>query len=269
MQTVLHKLFAFILCVVSTVALAGCTASVSSSDATLPVSLYFFHDTACASCDGTKEFFEIFEQALASEPQNDSYVLETHNIFETAGRAVYDRVLQENGLQATDAKPPVLIVNGFALSGLDTIRAKTREMFLSACESAAVPAQQRYLVEKTTPDALFDGMNPSADSSVAVYFYRITCDECNETKPILEALPSTVTIDGKKSEVVLYPLNTRTGSNSDRVRAMFAHYNVPEEDQMVPIIFLRDTYLAGYDQISKHLQQALQSGDGLKFVFPS
>ena len=36
---------------------------------------------------------------------------------------------------------------------------------------------------------------------------------------------------------------------------------------MVPIVFLRDSYLAGYDEISAGLEQGLLDGGGLDFDF--
>lgn len=230
--------------------------------------LYFFHDTACGSCDDTKEFYELFDEVLAEEKKQFGYTLQTYNVFETAGRDAYERVLRENGIAEEHAATPVLIVNGAALSGWDTMQKKLREMFLSACESANVPSDKRYLVEKASADKLFEDMQPDANDSVVVYFYRITCDECIETKPILEALPQSLSINGTDSAVKIYPLNTRTGSNGERIRALFKKYNVPQEDQMVPIVFLRSTYLSGYDKISSQLQKALENGEGQNFSFP-
>lgn len=248
---------------------AFCLAVGCASKTPPAIPMYFFHDTACASCDGAEEFLTVFDAALGDEKQKHPYILEIYNTFTTDGNEKYHQILADADITPADAAPPVLIVNGTALCGMEAIQKNLLEHFLSAAQTAATPAAQRCLVEKADAENLFADIEPNATDSVAVYFYRITCDECNETEPVLDALPQTLTIDGKKSPVTLYPLNTRVGSNRERIAAMFRAYHVPEKDQMVPIVFLREGYLAGYAEISAHLQQRLQNGDGLRFVFPA
>ena len=51
--------------------------------------------------------------------------------------------------------------------------------------------------------------------------------------------------------------------DGELIREMFETYNVPEEDQMVPFVFLTDSYLAGEEAIRDNLETKLSNGDGL------
>lgn len=78
-----------------------------------------------------------------------------------------------------------------------------------------------------------------------VYFYRLDCDECAETSPIIDA--------ASESAFTAIRLNTRApGNNRERIYAFFDAYNVPDNRRMVPIIFLPDTYLSGEDEIRSY-----------------
>ena len=44
---------------------------------------------------------------------------------------------------------------------------------------------------------------------------------------------------------------------------MFEKYGVPEEEQIVPVVFLRDRYLAGGEKIKRYFMEYLEQGYGL------
>ena len=103
-----------------------------------------------------------------------------------------------------------------------------------------------------------------------VYFYRLTCQECVETEEdLINALPQEVTVDGTAYPVQVVKINTRSGSNGDILQAFFQAYQVPEEDQMVPIVFTTQGYLAGYEDITASLLSQLEAGAGLDFQYPA
>ena len=63
-------------------------------------------------------------------------------------------------------------------------------------------------------------------------------------------------------------INTRSGRNDEVIQAFFAMYGVPEEEQMVPIVFTARGYLAGYEAISAGLLRELEAGAGLGMEYP-
>ena len=240
----------------------------NQNDRPRSVSLYFFHDTACGACDGTKDFLSIFEEQIGDVRELYPYTLEMQNVFQTEGSKSFERVMEQYGLDPESASFPMLVINGKELFGLEEIEKSLRENFLSAGEAAVTPDELAVTVEKAPKDDLFRDF-PSADpgESVVLYFYRSTCPECVTTKPVMDGLPETMEINGTGSTVTVYSLNSRTGSNPERIRYLFEKYEVPEDKQMVPIVFLRDSYLAGYDEISAGLEQGLLDGGGLDFDF--
>lgn len=235
-----------------------------------PFTLYFFHDTACASCDGTEEFLALFSQELVGVMDRVPYELKMYNVFQTGGSDAFDAVCAQYGLDKSTLYFPLVIVEGKVALGMEAIGSNLLEMFLTAGETNALPPAQRALVAGAadTSEPLFAGFaqayGVAPGDSALIYFYRITCEECQQTAPVIDGLPAEITMEGKTRPLRVIRLNTRAGAlNGPRIRELFKRYNVPEQDQMVPIVFLADTYLAGYEQISAHLLSSLEQGKGL------
>lgn len=249
---------------------AGCELAVAQ-EPVFPdtVTLYFFHDTACGSCDGTSEFYELAGKALEGVRDLYAFRIVAANVFQTDGSALWARIAAEMGFDADNTTFPALAVNGKLFQGMEAIEKNMREAYLTAGEDLFVYRRLFDLAVSGKGAPLFADIQVNPDVSTLMYFYRITCDECNQTKPLIDALPSAVAVPGGDTPLEVIRLNTRSGNNGDRVRAFFQAYDVPADDQMVPIVFLADRYLAGYEQIAAHLSQALSEGAGLGFRLPS
>lgn len=234
-----------------------------------PITMYFFHDTACGSCNGTAEFVEVYSAQLEGIDK-DQYPcqLYMYNTFQTSGRDKLTEVAEAWGLDPNDINEPAMLINGRVFNGMDAIESNLREQYLAAWEDGQMDDAEIKKENTLTEDQLFDGWEANPDNQTVVYFYRVTCDECNETAPVIEAMPDSVEVDGTETAVDLVEINSREGRNGDRVYAFFNAYQVPEEDQMVPIVFFKDSYLAGYDDISAHLTEMLEQGAGLNFSWP-
>ena len=61
----------------------------------------------------------------------------------------------------------------------------------------------------------------------------------------------------------------RAGRKTEILQAFFEMYEVPLEDQMVPIVFTARGYLAGYEAISSGLYTEMEQGAGLWMKYPS
>ncbi|HJC56740.1 MAG TPA: hypothetical protein H9700_05140 [Candidatus Eisenbergiella intestinipullorum] len=204
------------------------------ADGTEALAIYFFHDTACGSCDGTKEFREIISEQLYPYEKARPYRLNVKNVFKSEERSRAEEILAEQGLTMQEVSFPMMLINGKVYEGLDEIAANI---------------QKEY----------FAGM-----VSEAVYFYREDCPECIGLSAFLDSLPETVKVGSVSVPVALQRFNSREGDNGDRIRALFDAYQVPEEDQMVPIVFVGDRYLAGAEEIEENLIPYLEAGYGLK-----
>lgn len=243
--------------------------SSAAEEDTPAVTMYFFHDTACGSCNGTEDFYNIYEEQL-KDIDKEKYPAEVHtyNIFQTSGREKMEEIAQEWGLDPASISDSALLINGRVFSGLEAIEKNLKEQYLIACEKDPVDASVYRKDNLMQPEQLFEGWDAHPENQTVVYFYRITCPECNETKPVIDALPDSVEVDGQSIPVDLVRINTREGRNGDRIQEFFKAYDVPQEDQMVPIVFLKDQYLAGYDEISGSLVDLLEQGAGLEFSWP-
>lgn len=234
-----------------------------------PFTMYFFHDTACGSCDGTSEFYEAYNRALEGIDRDaHPCQLLTYNIFQTGGNQVWKELTAEWGLDAASISCPALLVNGRVFSGLEQIEKNVREQYLLGMEGGFMEPDQIGTENALAEDELFDGWEADPEHLTIAYFYRYTCPECEETRPFIDGLPEEVEVDGKMVPLDVVKINTRGGRGGDRVMEMFRDREVPEEDQVVPIVFLADGYLAGYDAISGQLLAELEKGNGLGFTWP-
>lgn len=231
------------------------------------VEIYFFHDTACASCNGEEKFDEIVSEVLVETEEEYPYTIQKENIFHSSGREVYEKITRKFGLDPSKLENPVCIINGKALQGFEEIRKGLKEAYLTAGEDI-------FLYHKAAPELeseekeLFGNFETNPEHITVLYFYRVTCEECIKAKEIIDDIPNQICVNGQWKQVDVIRMNTRSGRNGERIRNLFEAYTVPEKDQVVPIVFLTDMYLAGYDSISSELLPLLEKGAGSDFYLP-
>lgn len=248
--------------------ICGCSRTEPTPELPEEITLYYFHDTVCGSCDGAERFYDLASQELAGVRERYPYRIVVANVYETEGRDLYGQVTDELGLDRDSLSLPLMIAGGKVYSGLDTIGDNLQEAYLVAGEDLFDRGMVYNPKIKNTGDTLFENFAPDPKKATLLYFYRITCEECGQTAPVIDALPAAVTVDGRKVEVEILRINTRSGNNGERITALFEAYQVPQEDQKVPIVFLAQGYLAGYDAIFSEAVSRLEAGDGMGFAFP-
>lgn len=217
--------------------IAGCSVSeeAKTEEEDITVTVYFFHDTACGSCDGTKEFRELVAEQLEPYRQSCPYELSLFNIFKNFERENAAAVLEEHDVEMGSLHFPAAMIDGRVYEGMDMIRQNLRKDFLNRTELKVL------------------------------YFYRDDCDECNQLKPYLKSLPKEVIVDGESVPLRVEMLASRSGNNGEALRQFFAEKDVPEEKQMVPFMVLGDQYLTGADEIRRNMLPMLEQGCGLHF----
>ena len=196
-------------------------------------SIYFFHDTACGSCDGTEDFLAVVSEQISGYKEVFPYRLVMYNVFKSEERDSAQGILAEYGLSMEEASFPMLLIDGKVYEGVGEIEANLKREYLSSVGSGAV------------------------------YFYREDCQECIALKSFLDGMPRTVVVDGVEMPFHLTRLNSRVGDNGKRIWIMFEKYGVPEEEQIVPVVILRDRYLAGGEKIKRYFMEYLEQGYGL------
>ncbi|MDR2029385.1 MAG: hypothetical protein LBP93_07600 [Treponema sp.] len=229
-------------------------------EADLPerVELYYFYEELCQSCDGAAEFDAIAAAELEGVRDRYPYAIHRINVFLQGNQGLYQGMLDSLGLDRSAPELPLLIAGGRVFSGNEGIAKNLREAFLTAGEDLFVYKRVYNPAEKKTGDQLFDDYSIQPDHLSLVYFYRTTCGECGKVTPLINSLPEEITVGDRALPLDIIRMNTRSGNNSERIAAFFDQYQVPDEDRMVPIVFLADTYLAGYEAISAGLVPCLE-----------
>ncbi|GHT60107.1 hypothetical protein FACS1894109_17240 [Spirochaetia bacterium] len=201
-----------------------------------PLDIYYFYEELCASCEASPEgslaqFTAIAERALEEVRGAYPYTLHTINIYNSGSRSLFERICAEAALDTSRIELPILVSGARSYVGLSEIEDGLRELYLSSGETAFGLLYTAVFADPARP--------------AFVYFYRLDCDECAATTPLIDAVA--------QSAFTAIRLNTRApGNNRERIYAFFDAYNVPDDRRMVPIIFLHDTYLAGEDEIRSY-----------------
>lgn len=251
--------------------LSGC----GRSEPELPekIAIHFFYNEPCASCDGTKVFYQTVKEELGDVSDRYPYEIYPHNVFQASAAQDRDRVLGELGYDQeviNSLTYPIMTMNGKVYLGMDSISQSLREAYLTAGEDIFVYGRGVFdPTRKQTLKQLLESYKLEKGSSSIVYFYRTVCEECIRTEEVIDSLPETVTVDGDSYPQQIVRINTRSGRNNEVIQAFFAMYGVPEEEQMVPIVFTAQGYLAGYEAISSGLLRELEEGAGLGMRYPT
>ena len=98
-------------------------------------------DRPCASCDGTKELFEIVSEELDDVSELYPYMVSVYNVFRKEDAQIRDSELKKLGFQeelAGSLTYPIMTVNGNIYFGTDSIRSSIREAYLTAGEDLFV-----------------------------------------------------------------------------------------------------------------------------------
>jgi thiol-disulfide isomerase/thioredoxin len=224
------------------------------------VELFYFYEQSCEVCDELNQFYEILSKELPHGIR-DAYPhsIYTINTFSSEGRKTYERVTDSMALDRGLLQPPLLIAGGRVFQGNETIAANIKEAYLTAGEDLFVRRSFYNPALKKTGRQLFDGYSLNDSHVSMVYFYRIVCPYCEKVAPVINDLPKTLNINGAQVPLDIIRINTRSGNNNERVGAFFDHYQVPDDDRKVPIVFFASGYLSGVEPISLELAQKLSS----------
>ena len=237
MRKILSLLLAVVLLLL---ALAGCSQAQEEEPLPESIEINFFYNEPCGAChDQINDFYDMFNTQLEDVKDKYPYDLQAYNVFQASASDKMYTVLEGLGYPEeliSSLTYPILTINGKAYLGTDSIQESLREAFLTAGEDLFENGRGVYdpLEERTVAQQLEDYPLEKGSATV-VYFYRLTCEECIQTEIL---------------------------------QAFFEAYQVPEEDQMVPIVFTSQGYLAGYEDITQNLLPQLEAGAGLNFQYP-
>jgi hypothetical protein len=228
------------------------------------IKAYFFYEELCALCRTDEERFIAILQEKLPLAERDQY---PHNIYilnayNAAGRQEYQRITDDLGLDRGTLEFPLLILGGRVFQGYDSITANIREAYLTAAEDLYVYERPYNPRLKRAADNLFDDYPVNPDHLTLVYYYRITCPSCAQVSPLIDALPKTVLTAEGERPLDIIRINTRSGNNGERIAAFFDHWQVPDEERQVPIVFFAGSYLSGEEAIAGAIHERLGKETG-------
>jgi len=234
------------------------------------VTINFYHDNPCDSCDEREVLKEILARLAEKDPSLPLWQINETNAFTLNGKKLFEQAANRLGLTSDDLSLPCVMIGDSWASGYDEIEESLSQMLYQALseENTAVSSDIPSVSSKQDLSGLISEAVLPEDSCV-FYFFTPSCHDCQQIQEMLEELPESILINGQLSQVKIIKRNILEEENAALIQSFFEKYNVPNEEQRVPIIFLRDTYFSGYEAIESSLSDALAQGGGLRFEVSS
>lgn len=256
----------------------------------LPVQMEYYQYNVCASCHPEDDFFAVVSDTITPLKEEYPYEIAVYNTFRAEDKQRFEKRLQELGLKEAEVSLPALIIvsedSGAAvcLSGLDKIRERLANTLKQAVKSvsteAAGESDNQIEISTATKEEIKKQteIQPSENDwkeqlreavsedkstdSVLLYFSTVSCTDCNEVKTLLKNLTDEQTTE---NPLVIHEFNIAEGDGVILVQKLFSLYNVPSDEQQVPIVFFNGGYLSGAKSITDNLEQTWKDGKLIGF----
>lgn len=256
----------------------------------LPVQMEYYQYNVCASCHPEDDFFAVVSDTITPLKEEYPYEIAVYNTFRAEDKQRFEKRLQELSLKEAEVSLPALIIVSedsgatVCLSGLDKIREKLANTLKQAVKSVSTEAAgesdnqieistaTREEIKKQTEiqpsendwkEQLREAVSEDKSTdSVLLYFSTVSCTDCNEVKTLLKNLTDEQTTE---NPLVIHEFNIAEGDGVILVQKLFSLYNVPSDEQQVPIVFFNGGYLSGAKSITDNLEQTWKDGKLIGF----
>ena len=217
---------------------SGCTTEEKAGEV---LHVQYFYLNLCASCDESEDFLQDFETRTGISRSSPNVDIQTYNTYNQADRKKYEEIMLEKNVK--ERSLPVMIVND------EVVFASEIETFL---------ASETFLL--SIPD--FELIMPHNASKV-IFFSQTGCRECEQVEEIINDLPESVILpDGESSIVRVIKISIGNDDGASLFRTYCIAYNVADEYQTVPIVFIGEDSLSGKTEIER-AGALLSDGEGL------
>ncbi len=214
-----------------------------------PIEVSYYYEEVCASCDGTKEFYELYNRVFSSEDKKTFEAkISTFNVFMDSCRVQYEEV--KDHLQIpTGTSLPVLVVEDQWISGHENMEAQLRDLLMNR-GTAEMESQKDNLVQAATEVDREEekgkfwqdiySVIEKAELPAVILFSTNNCEDCQSVKNWFAS---------QELSVQLIEYNIIEYNCLNELKSVFTQYGVPEEKQKVPAVFFGEEYLIGKDEI--------------------
>lgn len=201
----------------------------------------FFYENVCAPCDGTEEFYNIYDRCITPE-EKEHIEVASYNVFMDANKEYYEQVAAELEIPES-VSLPILVVKDQWMSGYEQMEESLPEVL--AGQKKAKENTNRADDKKEQAlhlDTLVQEVEKS-DKPLVLFFTTDSCKDCEQVKQWLEernGLPS-----GTVKE-----FNIIQDNSLDVLKSLFRAYRIPEKEQKVPAFFYGEQAVTGKEQIT-------------------
>lgn len=252
----------------------------TAGDSVQTIQLEYYQYNVCGACHPEDDFFEIVSETIKPLKSEYPYEISVYNTFRVEERKHFQKRLQELELEEDSTILPALFflsddgVATVCLSSLDEIKEKIVTTLKQTSEENLENVLQNEKAkllegsqEESTADSSVDWKGQLRDAvsqdtstdAVLLYFSTVSCTDCSEVKALLKEMKSEEQT-AQAGTLTVYEFNIAEGDGVVLVQKLFSLYNVPSDKQQVPIVFYKDGYLSGADEITKNLEQVWKSG---------
>lgn len=252
----------------------------TAGDSVQTIQLEYYQYNVCGACHPEDDFFEIVSETIKPLKSEYPYEISVYNTFRVEERKHFQKRLQELGLQEEATSLPALFFisdDGIAsacLSSLDEIKEKIVETLKQSgqAQSSTIPVAEYENETEIDPSLssdwkgqLYDAVSQDTSTdAVLLYFSTVSCSDCSEVKTLLKKMTEEEQTT-QAGTLVVHEFNIAEGDGVVLVQKLFSLYNVPSDKQQVPIVFYKDGYLSGADEITKNLEQTWKMGGLINF----
>ena len=121
------RLFLAVLC--SILCLFGMVQTVFAAG---PIKIAYYYEEVCASCDGTKDFFELYNRVISSDDKKLFQAeIATYNVFMDSCKEQYEDVKKELEIPSGTSLP-VLVIGDTWISGHENMEAQMRDVIMNS-----------------------------------------------------------------------------------------------------------------------------------------
>lgn len=190
---------------------------------------YFFYNP-CGACNTEEEFISMFNEKLGDIKKQSNYNIVTYNTFKV-GTEKFERECNRIKIPKEQRIQPMLIIGEQWISGDTSINEGIYSAFSTTVNTVNVEKGKSYIR----------------------YYYTASCEDCQETKVILDK------IKVEYPNTLIEHLNIVDKENILEIQNLFEKFDVPENKRQVPIIFFEKGYLSGYEEIENNIEKTINN----------
>lgn len=216
--------------------------------------LYYFYEEVCATCDGTKEFYEMYDRIMTSEEKKKLQLeIIPYNVFMESCKKTYDQMCEERKIPEGTTLP-IIMINDQWISGMTEIEAQLHDVLLEQEMVKHTKKEKEFEHTKSQEDKWIKHLIEQVETSteaVMLLFTTNACEDCEAVKQWM--IESEVELD-----CMIIESNIIEENCLNVLKAIFHQYEVPEREQKVPAVFYGNHFFTQRDQIVQISKEKLK-----------